>query len=282
MFGNRLAELLALGGIGNAIGDQPLGNADAHCGDVQPAPVEHAHRDLETLALGAQPVGGGHGHVVEDHVGDLRALLPHLLFGAADAQARQVARHQKGGDAARARFVAGPRHHREQVRLVGIGDVALGPREAVDVAILHRARFHGARITADIGFGEREAGDDLAARDARQPLRLLLGRARHHEALAADADIGAEGGAEGGGSAPQLDRDAALLDHAEPEAAIFLGDREPVQAERAHLRDDRARDFIGLFDDSLERAQLFAHEAPHGFDQLVENVGVECHRASLP
>ena len=49
--GERLAELPALGRIGDGIGDQPLGDADADRGDVQPAAVEHAHRDPEALAF---------------------------------------------------------------------------------------------------------------------------------------------------------------------------------------------------------------------------------------
>ena len=55
--GDRLAELLALHGIGDAVGDQPLGDADADRGDMQPAAVEHLHRDLEALALDAAEQG---------------------------------------------------------------------------------------------------------------------------------------------------------------------------------------------------------------------------------
>ena len=86
--GDRLAELLALGGIGDAVGDQPLGDADADRGDVQPAAVEHLHGDLEALAFLAEPVRGRHRHVVEIDVADMGALLAHLLFGLADADAR--------------------------------------------------------------------------------------------------------------------------------------------------------------------------------------------------
>src|SRR3712207_7139529 len=68
------------------------------------------------------------------------------------------------------------------------------------------------------GLGQREAGDDLATGDFRQPLGLLLMSARHDEALAADADIGAEHGAKGGG-----DRKSTRLNssHANISYAVF-------------------------------------------------------------
>src|SRR3546814_3471603 len=55
----------------------------------------------------------------------------------------------------------------------------LGAGEAINVAVFHRARLNGTRIAADIGFGEREAGDDLTARDPGQPCGLLRVGARH-------------------------------------------------------------------------------------------------------
>ncbi|PAV72708.1 hypothetical protein WR25_01935 [Diploscapter pachys] len=268
VFGDRLAELLAAGGISDAVGDQPFGDADADRADVQPAAVEHAHRDLEAFALRAQAIGDRHRHVVEMDVGDLGALLPHLLFGFADGDAGQVLGHQKGRDAARALLVAGARHHGEQLRL------------AVDVAIPHRARLHAAGIAADIGFGQREAGDDLAARDARQPFGLLFGRAGHHQPLAADPDIGAERRSEGGRGPPHLDRDAAFLDHVEAQTAVFLGDRQAEQAHLLHLRDDRVGDGVGGLHIGFEGAQPFADEATDGVDQRVEGFGVEGHAVS--
>ena len=53
--GDRLAELLALGRVVERVGDQPLGDPDADGADVEPAPVQHLHRGLEALALGAGP-----------------------------------------------------------------------------------------------------------------------------------------------------------------------------------------------------------------------------------
>ena len=82
---DRLAELLALARIRHAFADQPLGDADADGGDVQPSAIEHLHGDLEALALLAQTQARWHARIVEDHVADMGALLAHLLFGLADA-----------------------------------------------------------------------------------------------------------------------------------------------------------------------------------------------------
>jgi hypothetical protein len=63
--------------------------------------VQHPHRESEPLALLAEPVGGRHRYLVEGDIADMGALLAHLLFGLADADARQVGRHQEGRDALR-------------------------------------------------------------------------------------------------------------------------------------------------------------------------------------
>ena len=52
--------------------------------------VEHAHRHLEAFVLGAEPVRLGDDHVVEDHVGDLRAAA-HSLGALRDTAQRVVA-----------------------------------------------------------------------------------------------------------------------------------------------------------------------------------------------
>src|SRR5262249_45385162 len=52
-FADRLAELTALPGIAQAVGDQSLCRTDADGGDMQAAAVEHLHGGLETAALDA-------------------------------------------------------------------------------------------------------------------------------------------------------------------------------------------------------------------------------------
>src|ERR1700679_1901547 len=87
---DALAELLALARIGDAFADQPLGDADADAGDMQPPAVEHLHRHLEAFAFRAEPQACRHARILEDHVADVGALLAHLPFRLADRHARRV------------------------------------------------------------------------------------------------------------------------------------------------------------------------------------------------
>ncbi|KIU01251.1 hypothetical protein QU38_02380, partial [Staphylococcus aureus] len=175
----------------------------------------------------------------------------------------------EGGYAAAAGGSAGTGHHGEQLGLVGMGDEALGAAEAIDVAVADRPGLHCAAVRSDVRLGEGEAGDDLAAGDARQPLGLLLGRACHHQPLRADADIGAEAGAEGRRGAAELDRDLAFLEHRQPQAAIVLGDRQAEQAERLHLADHLGGDGVRGLHLGFEWAQALAHEAADRIDQRI-------------
>src|SRR5262249_18248882 len=105
---------------------------------------------------------------------------------------------------------------------------------------------------------------------------LLLGPV-DDDALRADADIGAEAGAEHRRSLSQLEGDAHLFRHAQPESAILDGDRESEQAERPHFRDDLIGYGVGVGDAMLVGHEPLAHEAPNGGEQLVEGFGVESH-----
>ena len=211
----------------------------------------------------------------------MRALLAHLLLRAADRKAGQIGGDEEGRDPLRAR-PAGPRHHGEQRRLVGIGDEALGAGQAVDVAVAHRLGLDRRAVGARARLGQREAGDDLAARDARQPFGLLRGAARHHQPLAADPDIGAEHRAEGGRGPAEFERDPHLLGHGQAEPAIFLGDRQAEQPHRAHLAHHRLGHRIVAVDLRLQRPQPLRDEAADGVDQSVEGFGIEGHGQGLP
>ena len=86
--GDGLAELLALAGIVQRLLHQPFGDADAQGGDVDAATLQHLHGGLEALTGHAADDGRGrHPAVVEDDVGGVRALLPHLAVGLADVEA---------------------------------------------------------------------------------------------------------------------------------------------------------------------------------------------------
>jgi hypothetical protein len=187
---------------------------------------------------------------------------------------------KNAGDAARA-LPARPRHHREERGLVGVGDEALGAGEAIDLAFARRPGLDGGAVRPRARLGQGEAGDDLTAGDARQPFRLLFLAAGHDQALAADTDIGAEGGAEGGRGAAKFEGEPYLLRHGQAEPAIFLGDGEAEQPQLPHLADDLVGDLVGLADLLLERPQPLGDETAHGVDEGVEDFEVEGHASSL-
>ena len=127
------------------------------------------------------------------------------------------------------------------------------------------------------GFGQRETGHDLAAGELGQPFRLLLVGAEHHDALAADADIGADDGAERRRGVAELDGDQDLLLHDEAEPAIFRRDGNAEEAELAHLGDDAVGHAVVLGHLRLDRHAFLAHEAAHGVDQLIARFRIERH-----
>src|SRR5438552_2845373 len=133
--GDRFAELDALLGIAQGIVEHAFGNADADRGDVDAALVEHLHRRLETDALAtADHVGSGYATVLEDHVADMGALLPHLPVDRPERETGRALLDDESRDAVRAALVwRGSRHHREDAGLGRVGDIALGAVEHVIV-----------------------------------------------------------------------------------------------------------------------------------------------------
>ena len=149
---------------------------------------------------------------------------PIFLSGLPRRDAGRLALDDEGRDAAGALLGRiGARHQREDAGLRRVGDEALGAVDDVVLAVAPMAR--GAQrggVRAGVRLGQRERGDDLAGRQLRQVLGLLLLGAVDHDALRADADRGAEHRAEGRRGLAQLEHHQHLLFHRQSEAAIRL------------------------------------------------------------
>ena len=78
------------------------------------------------------------------------------------------------------------------------------------IAFEARCRLHGGRIRACFGFGQTKACDDLTGGNARQIFLLLRLGTKHHEALCADANIGAKARTESRAGAAKLKRHTTL------------------------------------------------------------------------
>ena len=100
-----------------------------------------------------------------------------------DREAGRVGVDDEGADAARALrrrivLVAGAREDDVEVGDAAVRDPGLLAVEDVAVAVGARRARHRGDVGAGVGLGERERGDRLAARHARQVARLLLGACR--------------------------------------------------------------------------------------------------------
>ena len=95
------AERRPLLGVGDCLVERGLRETDRDGGDAEPAGIQCAERDLQTLALGADPAFGGHEGVVVVRGGGRHGAQTHLLLGLAEGQALGVLGDQEAGDAPR-------------------------------------------------------------------------------------------------------------------------------------------------------------------------------------
>src|SRR5690606_9227955 len=232
---------------------------------------------LEALPfLEADDVLGRHPAVLEDDVAGVGAALAHLAVRLAADQSWGVALDDEGADAA-SPLTAGARHHSEDARDRAVGDEALSTVENVVVAVTLGAGLERGGVGADVGLGQAEGADQLARRQARQILALLLLGAVDQDALRADAVVSAEDGTEGRRGLADLEGHQHLLFHRQAEAAVLLGDGQAEQAHLLHLLDDVLGNDV-FFGDTLFRwDQPFTHEARNGVQQLVERFLVTNH-----
>src|SRR6516165_3121131 len=122
-----------------------------------------------------------------------------------------------------------------------MSDPGLGAVNAVDIAVAYRAGLQAGEVGAGIRLGKDGGRQYRAGRDCRQPARLLRVGATEADQLAGDFRAGAER-ADPDISARQLFGDDAHRRLAEPEPAMFFGDRHPEDADASELFDDRQRD----------------------------------------
>src|SRR5207247_1486590 len=147
--------------------------------------------------------GGAHGELAVDVEG---------------REARGAALHEIAADLA---VVALGPHHRH-LRHRAVGDPELGAVEHILVALLHRARGHGARVRAVIRFGESEAAQRLPRLKPGQPLLLLRLRAVGVDGIHDEAALYGGEGAQTRIAPLQLLHDEAVGDIVEAGATIAI------------------------------------------------------------
>ena len=278
LLGEGFAELPALHGVGEGVGDEALGDADGNAGNVQPAAVEHLHCGDEAFAFAADDIGRGHRAILEDHIAGERARLPHLPVHRAEGQPRRAALDDERGNAPGALDLrVGAGHHIEGLGHWRVGDVALGAVEQVTVAVAGGGGAQRGGVGAGFGFGQAETADPLAAGVFWQVFPLLLFGSVEHDRRRADAIVGADQRAERRRGLAEFDGDEDFLFHGQTEAAVLFRDRQAEQAELLHFGDDFLRHPLVLGKPLLSRHEPLAHKALDQGKQLVERFLVSDH-----
>jgi hypothetical protein len=170
---------------------------------------------------------------------------------------------------------AGARHDSEQRSTIRVGNETF--RAVQHIASPSRIARVRTEAASEPASGSVSANDVTIAPLAMPGKKLFLRLgAEHQQALAADADIGAEHGTKCQAGTAELHAHQHLVLHREAEAAIFLPrcsgrtGRDPSCPARyagGHL--------VGLGHRGFDRAQPLCDETPHFRQQLVARLGVQ-------
>jgi DivIVA domain-containing protein len=165
---------LAQGRLQAAVEDAERPAGDVHAADVERA--EHHPRALAEPVVAAQHLGAGR-LVAGEPVGRRLDAAVADLVEVADLPCRRPAPVGRGqDDAGRLLGSLDLGHQEHDVRRHAAGDPALLAVEHEPAALAPpRRRLQAPEVAAGLRLGDRERGQDLAACDAGQPPRLLLG-----------------------------------------------------------------------------------------------------------
>ena len=191
MVDDLAAERRSLVGVFGGFVQRGLRQPDGDGGDAQPAGIQCAEGDLQTLPLVADATVGVDVRVVVEGRRRGHRVQAHLLLGLAEAQAGQIAGDEEAGDTAGAFPSTG-----EQCVEIGppaVGDPRLRSVDDVAVVGLGGRTPQRGRVRTGLWFGEAVGADLLTRQHAGQPPLLLLlaaeGQQRvRREAVHADRD----------------------------------------------------------------------------------------------
>ena len=165
----------------------------------------------------------------------------------------------------------------------GVGDELLGAVDRPAVVGERGARAHVAGVRARLGLGQPERAEDLARRQLRHPLLLLLLGAEQVDRLRAQRRVRAQRDRHRGVHARELlDRDR-VGQRIAPASAVLLRERDAHQPKIAELLDDRVRERLRAVELLRDRSDLLLGEVAHrAADQLVVVGEIEVHAILIP
>ena len=210
--------------------DEPAAHADAAAGQPEARSVAELHRDHEASPDLSQQRGRGDLQVVEgDGRGGCGAHAElRLARGVGHARA---ALDEEGRDLRLGPLLGRrrPREDHEEAGVGAVGDPGLGPvdHEAVRAGV--GARLDRRGVAPGRQLGQREGGDEVPAREARQVAVLLLLRPEHEQRHGPERRVRPEHPRDRGVEAGDLLHHPRVAGRREPEAAVRLGDPEPEE-----------------------------------------------------
>ena len=143
-----------------------LRDADGAGRRARPREVERLHRDLEAVALLAEPVLGGHDDVLQRERRRVGRALAHLVEVLLDRHARRVHRDDERGHAAVALRRVGLREDDRPRRPAGVRDERLRAVEDVLVAAPLGRRLHARDVGARVRLATARTSRGSAPRAA--------------------------------------------------------------------------------------------------------------------
>ena len=165
-FRDRLAELLALLGVGEGVIERALRETGHLRADADAAFVEGLDGDLVAFADFADDVRFGDAAIVEDQLAGGRGADAELVFFLADLKAGEFALDQECRDAFVSGFGIYVGEEEIEAGFVGVGDPEFAAGDAVVVAGVDGAGRQGEGVGAGAGFGKSVARDGVFCRGA--------------------------------------------------------------------------------------------------------------------
>jgi len=191
-------------------------------------------RPAHAAYAGQHRVGGDRA-VVEEELGRDRGAEAELALHLAGAEPRGAALDEEAAHHVALAF----RHLRPDQRHVGdvaVGNPALGAVETKAAGDRYGAGQHARRVGTEVRLGEAETTDGLAARQARQPMLLLLLRSECVNGVHHQATLNADEGTQARVTALELLVDEPVGDVVQTGTTVF--DRQ-IRAKETELADTR-------------------------------------------
>src|SRR5260221_92055 len=282
MAGDRFAERLPLRRVGDRRVDAGLRDADRAGGDRIAARIERAHRDLEALADLAEPVRIRNANVVEDELRRIARAEAELPVEALAPVFLLAPLEEERGDPLVALGRIGLREHEREAAHAAVADPGLAAAQDPIVPVALRARAQLRRVAADLGFGEAEAPDELAAAEGRKELLFLRLGAPLEDRELDERDLDRERRPDRRVRVADLLGHERVRDVVGAVAAVLLRHRTAQEAERRHLLQDVCRERLGPIALARARSDLLLRELARELaDLLLLGGEVEVHRPSL-